>query len=95
MILKGFSLAHHMIPKLKPLAKLKRQAVEAADWLGANLEDVFVSGVEIVGRGSINGETKKLDHWGSTGSESWDGGRGTDILYVYLGWTGRGHLSDQ
>ena len=39
--------------------RLKGQAEEAAEWLGVELEEVFVSGVEGVGGGSINGETKK------------------------------------
>ena len=39
--------------------RLKGQAEEAAEWLGKDLEEVFVCSVEGVGAGSINGETKK------------------------------------
>ena len=39
--------------------KVKGEAVESADWLGVELQEVFVSAVEGVGGSSINGETKK------------------------------------
>ena len=39
--------------------KLKWQVLEAAEWLRDELEKVFMSGVEGVGGGSVNGETKK------------------------------------
>lgn len=33
--------------------------MEASEWIGADLEEVFESVVEGVGKGSINGETKR------------------------------------
>ena len=39
-------------------SKLKGEAVESADWLGREVEEVFVAGVEGVGGGSVTGETR-------------------------------------
>ena len=39
-------------------SKLKREAVESADWLGREVEEVFIPSVEGVGDGSISGETR-------------------------------------